>query len=56
MVTVTVSKAEGCKCDRCWKYVKEYKTLMNGDHLCIRCFKVLEDDFPEFIACGVKEE
>ena len=56
MATVSVSKAVGCKCDRCWKIVKEYKTLNNGDHLCLRCFNVLKDDFPQFLECGVKEE
>lgn len=38
LVTVTIAKAEGTKCERCWTIVDE----VNSDTLCKRCEEVLK--------------
>ena len=37
---ISVKKAEGHKCDRCWNYSKDCIEV-EGQHLCKRCFEVL---------------
>ena len=39
-VTVAVDKAEGTKCERCWRFVPE----VNGNGLCPRCVEALGPD------------
>ena len=43
--TVTVSKAEGVKCPRCWKVTGEGR--FNFDGLCDACCTVLVHAYPE---------
>ena len=39
---ITVTKAEGKKCDRCWAYSKTVGSHHEHDTLCERCASVLE--------------
>jgi isoleucyl-tRNA synthetase len=38
-VTVAVDRADGTKCERCWRYVPQ----VNGDGLCPRCVEALAE-------------
>jgi len=42
---VGVSPAEGEKCPRCWIYFpsEEFKTLPDGQRVCQRCYKALQE-------------
>ena len=40
---VTVSKAAGEKCDRCWTYSPSVRTVPEAVTVCGRCYAVLED-------------
>lgn len=42
-VEVTVSQAEGDKCDRCWTYSLSMQTVGETATVCKRCYAVLED-------------
>ena len=44
--TVTVEKAEGVKCPRCWHVTPAGR--LNHDFLCDHCCQVLITDFPEY--------
>ncbi len=39
---VVLSKAEGCKCKRCWKYSLEVGRLVKWPETCYRCVDFLE--------------
>lgn len=41
-LSVTVSKAEGEKCDRCWIYSETVGQHHEHDKLCARCASVLD--------------
>jgi isoleucyl-tRNA synthetase len=40
---VTVDRAAGTKCDRCWRYVTEVSTQANREGLCSRCVEALAE-------------
>ncbi len=41
-IAVAVRTPDGCKCDRCWSYSTEGKTVEDG-FLCARCLSIIED-------------
>jgi len=45
-VTVTVSRAEGEKCQRCWRVVPDVSHVDGSDGLCSRCIAALAADAP----------
>jgi isoleucyl-tRNA synthetase len=48
-LVATVEKANGNRCNRCWRYCKELEQVKEGGSLCPRCRKVLLEFFPELI-------
>jgi isoleucyl-tRNA synthetase len=40
---VTVDRATGTKCERCWRYVPEVSTQANREGLCPRCVDALAE-------------
>ncbi len=40
-VTVTVVRADGVKCQRCWRYVPEVSTEPAFEGICSRCVDAL---------------
>ena len=44
-ISITVEKASGVKCPRCWKITGEGR--VNADGLCAPCCNVLIEDFPD---------
>jgi isoleucyl-tRNA synthetase len=46
VVTVTVSRAEGEKCQRCWRVVPDVSHVDGSDGLCSRCIAALAADAP----------
>jgi len=45
-VTVTVSRADGEKCQRCWRVVPDVSHVDGSDGLCSRCIAALAADAP----------
>ncbi len=41
---VEVSKTAYEKCDRCWNYKKDIEVDENGNHICSRCKKVIDNE------------
>lgn len=48
--TITVTRAEGVKCPRCYRVTPE--GTVNYDALCDRCCTVLLNDFPTHPVCA----
>jgi hypothetical protein len=46
-LTVSVSKARGWKCDRCWKILPEVGLCSEHPKLCMRCVRVVTDEEPQ---------
>ena len=51
-VSVSVSRAEGEKCERCWRVVPELSRAPGAEGLCERCIAALPAGGPSTSALG----
>lgn len=49
MIEVKVTKAEGNKCERCWKYSLQVGQVFRWPELCVRCVIIIEENYPDIV-------
>jgi isoleucyl-tRNA synthetase len=52
-VTVLVGRADGVKCQRCWRYVPQVSEAPGSEGLCERCVSALELAAPGPLPDGI---